>query len=263
MPRALKIHLVGTPEEIDFVIRAIVSEGFSPNPKTEWRGRQQIIALAKKEFGATASAAADLVDLSVVKLWDEKSEISVPAERRMMIMRLKQLRQLIYDQLKGRKKTINFDLKARKNGEKIVKRAGKTVYDRILTGGKTSTQINPALSRLLIEIEDRLVNLLGIDDVGAGGDLKRRLIDEMDAAHKREGLPMPVFSSPPRGLPEPAKKIIAAIIEPEKKPMVEQAPVKEPAIEVLVNNEELKPAAKPTDPRPPADGERTIDSFEA
>jgi len=170
MPRKYHITLDGTPDEFDFATSQIIDGGYSPNPKEDWRGRNEVIEAVKAKFYCNTNAASDLVDKAVARLWSEKSNASVAAERRMILLELKRASQLLWKEMSGLKKTRYYEFKPKTENGKEVRRNGKLIYQKILKNERTTTQINPALMRLYIEVQDRRGVLTGVHDAAAGGD---------------------------------------------------------------------------------------------
>jgi hypothetical protein len=222
MAKPLKEQIEASAETLHFVTQHIVEYGYQPTRDQNWRGRDDIVQIAADNFKSTIEAAESLVDAAVDKLWSAEIETSIAAERRMMILRLKRLQEVLYKHLTSKKRTVHYDFKpVLKPSGDVTKKKGKIVYEKILKSGSTTRHVTPALGRLYIEVEDRLARLLGIIETEDVGDLKRQMKEQMEEAMKQRSgdkTTVTIHNMPLDGLPPKAKQIVATLRLPSPTP---------------------------------------------
>lgn len=210
MSRLIRTNLEGTPDQIDFCLDRIVRGDFDPTPDAPWRGRDEVAEDARKEFNSTVEAAYKIVDIAVAQLYSDQSNESLIAEKRLMILRLRSLGNVIFKSLlKGkRRRNYVYEIAKHENGNpRMVD--GKKVYEKILKTGSTIDHLDPALIRCWLDIQITVAKLRGLDENVTAADLQDSLMKSLNDAHNRSGIELvTVTQKSIRKTPAAAAKLI-------------------------------------------------------
>ncbi len=192
--------LDGTADELHFVNTRLVRGSYQPKLDQPWHGRERLGRIVAKKFSCTQEAALALIDLAVKNLWSETVDTSVAAERRLQLMRLKDIQTIIFRQLKQKKRTVHYKYT-------IVEEAGVKKRKKVRDTESVTAHVNPALIGKAIDVEDRISRIQGIAENENTQDLKRMMREQMrEAAAQRTGEVTVTDGKPPK-----ARQIIATV----------------------------------------------------
>jgi hypothetical protein len=159
-----------------WIIDRIADYCYSPgDPAIEkvWAGRGEIVRAAVAEFKVSEEAASQLVRLAEAELWARGQDGDEHVQKTLMVCRLNAVRQMLLTAMSEPR------IEKRYQYERDAK--DPTKVHKVPVREKETKGLEPAYVRLLLAVEDRRAQLLGLtENAGDGPMTMERLFQELD-----------------------------------------------------------------------------------